>query len=290
MNKWVRLLVTYFFGIFGIHKFMDKKYGLGVLYLCTCGLFTVGWIYDVIKAFTTLFNNRNKGNISRRRRHPNKPQRYQPSPIHKNMGRKNNGYVAHNPYKNAVPKDVYVNAYSERKSKDIPSDYIVFDTETTGLEPEVDKIIELSAIKYINHEKVDEFSYLINPKVALSPFITNLTGIKNSDLRGKPYVGEVLINFFNWIEDFTLVAHNAPYDIKMITCECYRSKTPMCNNKIIDTLTLARRTFSKDVVENYKLETLKNYLGLSYGSHRALDDCEVCSAVYQIYCDKFNKK
>lgn len=60
MNKWVRLLVTYFFGIFGVHKFIDKQYGMGVLYLCTCGLFVFGWIYDVIKAFIALFEKRTK--------------------------------------------------------------------------------------------------------------------------------------------------------------------------------------------------------------------------------------
>lgn len=57
MNKWVRLVVTYLFGLFGVHKFIDKQYGMGILYLCTLGLFTFGWIYDVIKAFVGLFKN-----------------------------------------------------------------------------------------------------------------------------------------------------------------------------------------------------------------------------------------
>lgn len=55
MNKWVRLLVTYLFGLFGVHKFIDKQYGMGILYLCTLGLFTFGWFYDVFKAFIALF-------------------------------------------------------------------------------------------------------------------------------------------------------------------------------------------------------------------------------------------
>lgn len=55
MNKWVRLLVTYFFGLFGVHKFIDKQYGMGILYLLTFGLCGLGWIYDVVKAFIALF-------------------------------------------------------------------------------------------------------------------------------------------------------------------------------------------------------------------------------------------
>lgn len=48
-NPWIKLLICYFLGIFGVHKFMEKKLGLGILYLCTCGLFGIGWIIDVVK-------------------------------------------------------------------------------------------------------------------------------------------------------------------------------------------------------------------------------------------------
>jgi len=50
MSKLVRILVTLFFGIFGVHHFLDGKVGLGLLYLFTAGLFGIGWIVDVFKA------------------------------------------------------------------------------------------------------------------------------------------------------------------------------------------------------------------------------------------------
>lgn len=185
-----------------------------------------------------------------------------------------------------VPANVYSDTYIKRKSKTYPNSYVVFDTETTGLEPSVDKIIEISAIKYVNHMKVGEFSTLVNPNRKIDPFITTLTGIKQKDLYNKEPIEKVLPKFYDFIEDYTLIAHNASYDIKMLACESYRSRLSLCNNKVIDTVTLARRIFPKEHIGNYKLETIKNYLGLSYNSHRALDDCEVCSAIYQIYCDK----
>lgn len=189
----------------------------------------------------------------------------------------------YNPYKNAVPKEVYQFAYSDKKSKIYPKDYIVFDTETTGLEPEIDKIIEISAIKYINNEPIDNFSVLVNPKQKLDPFITSLTGITDRNLRNQPTIDEVLPKFFDFIEDYVLVAHNTPFDIKMVACECYRNNITMCNNRLIDTVPLAKRMISSNDVKDYKLTTLKKYFGIKIQSHRALQDCEMCAIVYQQY-------
>lgn len=182
-----------------------------------------------------------------------------------------------------VPYSVYEYAYSNNKSKVYPNNYVVFDTETTGLEPGLDRIIEISAIKYINGKKVDVFSQLINPREMISPFITHLTGITNKDLVNKPTIDKVLPLFFNFIEDFVLVAHNTPYDIKMIAGECFRCNINMCNNKLIDTVPLSRRMIDKSEVSNHKLSTLKDYFGINLVSHRATEDCQMCNLVYQLY-------
>lgn len=201
-------------------------------------------------------------------------------------------YSAPNPYNNAVPIEVYKYAYSKNKAKTYPNSYIVFDTETTGLEPEIDKIIEIGAIKYVNNEPVDTFSALINPEQEIDPFITKLTGITNKDLSNKPTIKQVLPLFFDFIEDFTLIAHNTPFDIKMIACECYRNNIPMCNNKLVDTIPLAKRMIPRENIENYKLSTLKEYFKINIRSHRALEDCEMCNIIYQYYLkfDKANAK
>lgn len=198
------------------------------------------------------------------------------------------GIEENNPYTNAVPHSIYANVYVDRKQSVPVEDYVVFDTETTGLEPEIDKIIEISAIKYINNEPVDIFTTLVNPKQKLDSFITKLTGIKNFDLIKSPTINNVLPSFFDFIEDYVLVAHNAPFDIKMIACECYRNNIEMCNNKLIDTLPLARRMISNNDIRDYKLSTLKDYFGIELKSHRATEDCEMCNIVYQQYL-RFSK-
>lgn len=191
--------------------------------------------------------------------------------------------------KEAIPKHIYADAYISRKCHFYPKDYVVFDTETTGLEIYIDRIIEIGAIKYINHIPTEKFQMLINPGRDFDDYIVKLTGITKEELKFSLKIEQVLPLFYDFIEDYVLVAHNAPFDVKMMACEAHRSNMPMFNNLIIDTLTLAKRCISKSEIENYKLETIKNYLGLANKSHRALDDCETCSAIYQYYCTCNNK-
>lgn len=272
-DKIITFLITYFLGMFGVHKFLKGDKKSGVLYLCTLGFFGIGWITDSIKALIFIFKEDStivETTIEIAKNHFNK--KFVPENDYSEI------------YQNYIHKEVYQNAYIDRKAKNIPSSYIVFDTETTGLEVDIERIIELSAIKYVNHKKIEEFSMLINPQRKLEPFITQLTGIKQIDLLNQPTIDEVLPLFYDFIEDYTLIAHNAPFDIKMLACESHRCKMDLFDNKIIDTVTLAKRIFNKNQVQNYKLETIKNYFGLAYSSHRALDDCETCAALYQYYC------
>ncbi len=274
----ILLIICILGGWFGLHHFINGKIGKGILYLFTFGLFGIGWIIDIISIiFKKEIPSINDTCIN-------------------DAWLKKNGITitSHsvtgvNPYANAVPYSIYENAYTDRKQKGTPKDYVVFDTETTGLEPGIDRIIELSAIKYINNKKVETFNYLVNPKTQIDPFITKLTGITQNDLIGQPTINQVLPKFYSFIENYTLVAHNAPFDIKMLACECYRSDIELCDNKIIDTVTLAKRVIPKERIDNYKLETLKKYLGLTFNSHRASDDCETCAKVYQLYLASQNK-
>lgn len=271
-NKLITLIFCIFFGCFGIHHFYYGNTKRGFLYLFTFGLFGIGWLVDLIVLLKMNLDNSSTYHIT------------------KGITVTASNVIAENPYANAVPNDIYSKSYIDRKTNKIVNNYVVFDTETTGLEPEIDKIIEISAIKFINNKEVDRFSMLVNPKIEIDPFITKLTGIKQTDLNNQHTVDYVIPKFFNFIEDYTLVAHNAPFDIKMLACECYRNNIKLCDNKIIDTVTLAKRIIPKNNIDNYKLETLKSYLGLNYISHRATEDCEVCSKIYKLYLSKQQNK
>ena len=164
------------------------------------------------------------------------------------------------------------------------SDYVVFDLETTGLDATNDRIIEIGALKYQNNELVDEFSVLINPEVKLPPVITRITGLSDEDLQDKNTIESVLPEFLSFIEDYTLIAHNSEFDLGFIEENIKRLNLEMINNKNIDTIEIARKYIPK--AYNYKLETLKKYFHLEFGSHRSVDDCKTTNYVYQYCKDK----
>ncbi len=157
--------------------------------------------------------------------------------------------------------------------------YVVFDTETTGLKDQTDHIIEIGALKYINDELVEEFDVLINPKEDIPEIITNITGITNEMVAKEKNIEEVLPLFMEFIGELPVICHNAPFDIGFINASLKRCDMEIMKNETIDTVVLAREYIPE--AYNYKLETLKKYFRLSYGSHRSVDDCKTTNFVYQ---------
>jgi len=167
------------------------------------------------------------------------------------------------------------------KETNFVSDYVVFDLETTGLEAKTDKIIEIGALKYKNNKLVEEFSVLVNPEIKLPPVIRKITGLKDEDLKDKRTIESVLPEFLEFIEDLTLIAHNSEFDLGFIEENIKRLGLKMITNKNIDTIEIAKKYIPK--AYNYKLETLKKFFHLEYGSHRSVDDCKTTNYVYE-YC------
>ena len=177
--------------------------------------------------------------------------------------------------------------YQSLRTNELPDDYVVFDIETSGLNPKKDKIIEIGAIKYKDNKKIDEFSYLIDPEIKLNQIITDVTGITDDDLKGKDKIDVVLPKFLDFIEDYTIIGHNVKFDYDFIEANITKLHLKHLKNRIVDTLLLSRITIYDS--KNHRLKTLKEYLGLNYNSHRALDDSLTCNDLYQ-YCKNKKKK
>lgn len=169
------------------------------------------------------------------------------------------------------------------KEENFVDDYVVFDLETTGLEPSIHEIIEIGALKYKNNELVEEFSMLIHPKNSIPKVITSITGISDEMVGNAPTIEEALPKFIEFIEDLTLVAHNSSFDLSFIEENIKRLELPIPKNKNIDTIEIAKKYIPK--AYNYKLETLKKFFHLEYGSHRSVDDCRTTNYIYE-YCKK----
>ncbi|PFJ15158.1 DNA polymerase III subunit epsilon [Bacillus cereus] len=161
----------------------------------------------------------------------------------------------------------------------LPLNYVVIDFETTGFNPYNDKIIQVAAVKYRNHELVDQFVSYVNPERPIPSRITTLTRITNYRVSDAPTIEEVLPLFLAFLHTNVIVAHNASFDMRFLKSNVNMLGLPEPTNKVIDTVFLAKKYMKN--APNHKLETLKRMLGIRLSSHNALDDCITCAAVYQ---------
>lgn len=180
----------------------------------------------------------------------------------------------------------YEEIYKYNTCNDFPNDFITVDVETTGLSPKTQKIVQISAIKYIDNEKTDEFNFYVNPEMHIPKKASSIHGIYDEDVEFESTITDILPFFLDFIEDYTLVAHHASFDMKFIQLALALNGYEGLTNPVIDTLSLARKYMN---TQNHKLETLKDFLNIDATSHNALDDCMVAGEVY-MYCKKCASK
>ena len=157
-----------------------------------------------------------------------------------------------------------------------PADqYIAFDLETTGLNPEFDRIVEIGAVRFdARGRELDRFEQLIDPRRPISPGARAINGIRDEDLAGSPVAADVLPRFLAFLEAASggpLVAHNANFDAGFLGREIRRAglATPPCS--VHDTLALARRRLP--MLRSHRLERLADHFRLDAAvRHRALGD------------------
>lgn len=172
-------------------------------------------------------------------------------------------------------EDIIKNSEFIDKDKD---SFVVFDVETTGFSARNDMIIEIGAVKIKNGEIIDNFNMLINPERSLKTEIINLTGITDSMLVDKPKFSDIKDEFFNFIKDSILVAHNAPFDMGFLK-ENFQRENMEFNFPYIDTLELSRIFYPN--VKSHKLGKVAKRLGVSLeNAHRAVDDAKATGEVF----------
>ncbi len=166
--------------------------------------------------------------------------------------------------------------------RDMP--LVVFDLETTGLDPAADRIIEIGAIKLDDLNPATEFSTLVHTDIELTDDIIRMTGISPDMLKGQPRIEDALPQFLKFIEGSILIAHNAEFDMSMIKATCSRAGIDL-EWPCFCTLKLAR-VFLADL-ENKKLDTLAAHYGLTFEArHRAIGDIKVTVGVLRELLNK----
>ncbi len=173
-------------------------------------------------------------------------------------------------------------------TKSLNDEFVVFDVETTGLSAERDTIIEIGAVKIKDRKITDSFGTFVNPCRPIPENITNLTGIDDTMVASAPTIDTALKNFYEFIGDADLVAHNAKFDTSFIKNAAMRSSMDY-HFACIDTLELARGLIKE--IKNYKLDTLTKYFDISLKNHhRATDDAAATGEVFLKLCELLDEK
>jgi DNA polymerase-3 subunit epsilon len=160
---------------------------------------------------------------------------------------------------------------------------IVFDTETTGLDPAGgDRIVEIGCIEMINRAETGRhFHAYFNPDRPMPAGAEAVHGLSDVFLSDKPHFAERVEELLDFIEDSPLVAHNAGFDFGFLNHELGLCGRPVvCMSRMVDTLSLAR---SKHPGAKHSLDALCTRFGVDRSrrtKHGALLDAQLLAQVY----------
>lgn len=164
--------------------------------------------------------------------------------------------------------------------------YIAVDLEMTGLNPKLDRIIEIGAVKVENGLVTEEFETFVNPGRILEPRITELTGIRDEDLAGAPAIKGVIGSFIDFAGELPLVGHRIQGDYAFLKTAAVNSGFQF-ERTGMDTLRISRACLPE--LESKRLKDVCSFFGISVNAHRALNDAKATYELYEKLEDRFLK-
>ena len=160
---------------------------------------------------------------------------------------------------------------------------IILDIETSGLDyKEGHRIIEIGCVELNRKEVGSHFHRYINPLKTLTEENIKIHGITNEFLEDKPLFEDVAEEFLSFIQDSSIIAHNANFDVGFLNYELEKlSKPQIAKDRVVDTVVIARNRFPGQqvnldaLVKKLKVNTL-----VDREFHGALKDAKILTDVY----------
>ncbi|MCM8801033.1 MAG: exonuclease domain-containing protein [Candidatus Omnitrophica bacterium] len=160
-------------------------------------------------------------------------------------------------------------------------EFTIFDTETTGLQPESgDRIVEIAGIRIRGNQRLGKFQSLVNPKRLISEPAFRVNQINQEMLKDAPEIKEVMPKFLEFIKGSILCSYNASFDLGFLNYELsLMGKTLPLEILSIDILKMTQLLLPG--LERYALDFVAERLGIhSQQLHRALSDVELTLEVF----------
>lgn len=164
-------------------------------------------------------------------------------------------------------------------------DYICLDLEMTGLDPKNERIIEIGAVKIVDHSIVDSFQAFANPNRKLKEEICSITGISDKMLADAKSDWEIVKEFMDFSKDCPLVGHHMITDVAFLK-QCAANHKETIQVSGVDTLYLARKFLPVEISKT--LTALADYMKIPYShGHRALEDAKMTYQIFHYLKDRF---
>jgi DNA polymerase III subunit epsilon len=160
---------------------------------------------------------------------------------------------------------------------------VVFDTETTGLDPyQGHRLVEIGCIELVNRFPTGQtFHRYLNPERDVPAEAFAIHGLSHDFLKFKPVFANIAVDLLAFIGDAALIAHNAVFDLGFLNAELERVKqAAIPRDRLVDTLLLARRKYPGG---SNRLDDLCARFGIDNSrrtKHGALLDAELLAEVY----------
>ena len=175
---------------------------------------------------------------------------------------------------------------------ELPGTFVVFDTETTGLDSNVERLTEIGAV-YVENGKINEekkFCTFVNPGKPIPQKVVDLTGINDAMVADAPSPEEAIRAFKEFCGNNILVAHNAhSFDMLFIRKAGEKAGVSWDENTYIDTLPMGQALFPG--LRNYKLDTINKHLEIPpFNHHRAVDDAMALARIFKVMLSDLEEK
>ncbi len=165
--------------------------------------------------------------------------------------------------------------------------FVCLDCETTGLESDKDKIIEIALVRFTFETTIESFETLIDPGMPIPEASIAIHHITDDMVKGKPKIQEVLPKIFEFVGRSIIVGHGITNDISFLCAAAKQNQVPcrLASHPYFDTLRLAR-LYGESPTNS--LEKLRQHFNIAEeGAHRAMNDVIVNIEVFKYLCQRF---